>query len=107
MTPLSEHPLQSRPSPRMSRLPIASPRVLSTLALLVFLAALLGFGAGTHGYSHAHHPVALLGARGVPHWAAFDLLGFVLPGHLAGAATMRSSLSLHARNDAAWATGIG
>ena len=91
----------------MSGLSIASPRVLSTLALLGFLAALLGFGAATDGYSHAHHPVALLGARGVPHWAAFDLLAFVVPGLLAWAATMRSSLSWQARNDAGWATGIG
>ena len=91
----------------MPGLSIASPRVLSTLALLCFLAALLGFGAATEGYSHAHHPVALLGARGVPHWAAFDLLAFVLPGLLAWAATMRTSLSWQARDDAGWATGIG
>ena len=66
---------------RMARL--STPAIFAGLALLLFVAALLGFGAALDGFSHAMHPVALLGARGVPHWWAFDALGFVLPGLLA------------------------
>jgi len=66
---------------RLSRL--SSSSTAAGLALLVFIGALLGFGAMLDGFSHAQHPVALLGARGVPHWWAFDALGFVLPGLLA------------------------
>lgn len=47
-----------------------------------FLAALAGFGSVLEGYSHAVHPPAFLGARGVPGAVAFNLLGFVLPGLL-------------------------
>jgi len=53
------------------------------LALLLFVVALLGFGAALDGYSQTTHPVALLGARGVPHWYGYDVLGFLLPGLLA------------------------
>ncbi len=34
-------------------------------------------------FSHVQHPPGLLGAQGVPHAAAFNLLAFVLPGLLA------------------------
>lgn len=53
------------------------------VAALLFVLAVLGFGAGLDGYAQARHPVALLGAQGVPHALAFNLLGFVLPGLLA------------------------
>lgn len=52
------------------------------LAAGLFFAALAGFGSVLEGYSHALHPPAWLGARGVPGAAAFNLLGFVLPGLL-------------------------
>lgn len=85
------------PSTSPPRLP--STRLLSALALLGFLGALLGFGAMLDGFSHATHPVALLGARGVPRWWAFDLFGFVLPGLLAWAAMVRTSIADNARVD--------
>ena len=52
-------------------------------AALVFVAALLGFGLALPGYSQSAHPVAVLGAKGVPHALGFNLLGFVLAGVLA------------------------
>ncbi|UHQ19467.1 DUF998 domain-containing protein [Lysobacter sp. KIS68-7] len=67
--------------PPAFRPPSAAP--WAGLALLLFVVALLGFGAALDGYSQTIHPVALLGARGVPHWYGFDALGFVLPGLLA------------------------
>lgn len=52
-------------------------------AAAVFVAAVTGFGAMLQGYSQLRHPVAVLGAQGVPHALAFNLAGFVLPGVLA------------------------
>ncbi len=51
-------------------------------AAIVFAAAVAGFGAAFVGYSQREYPVALLGAQGVAHALAFNLLGFVLPGVL-------------------------
>ena len=51
-------------------------------AALLHVAAVAGFGWALEGYSLGRHPVALLGASGVPHALAFNLLGFVLPGAL-------------------------
>ena len=51
-------------------------------ALACVVAAVVG-GLRLDGYSHALHPLALLGARGVPGATAFNLIGFVLPGVLA------------------------
>jgi hypothetical protein len=51
-------------------------------ALLLFVAAVMGFGLANPDYAQWLHPVALLGARGEPHALAFNLLGFVLPGIL-------------------------
>lgn len=52
------------------------------LAVAVWLTAWLAFGAMSDGYSQLRHPVALLGARGMPHAMAFNLLGLVTPGLL-------------------------
>ena len=52
------------------------------MALLVFMAAAIGFGIVSPDFGHARHPLALLGALGEPHALAFNLLGFVLPGAL-------------------------
>ena len=75
------------------------------LAGLLFAASVAGFGAALDGYSQAQHPVALLGARGVPHALAFDLLGFVFPGVLA----LLAGLELRRRMSAAagWSARIG
>jgi hypothetical protein len=52
------------------------------LGAAVFVAALLGFGASLAGYSQALHAVDLLGARGAPHAAGWNALGYALPGLL-------------------------
>lgn len=58
-------------------------RWLPIAAALVFVVAVIGFGAALGGYSQAEHPVALLGAQGLPRAGLFNLFGFVLPGVLA------------------------
>jgi len=50
-------------------------------------AAVIG-GAMLDGYSHLLHPLALLGAGGVPGRRAFNAVGFVLPGLLAAMAAL-------------------
>ena len=52
-------------------------------AAFSFVLALLVFGTALEGYSQRLHPVALLGAAGVPRATAFNALAFVLPGALA------------------------
>ncbi|MCI4566880.1 DUF998 domain-containing protein [Lysobacter sp. CFH 32150] len=76
-----------------------------SLAALSFALAVVGFGASLSGYSHARHPVSLLGAIGVPHAQAFNLLGFLLPGLLA----VLAGLQLRRRMPAAagWSARIG
>ena len=54
-------------------------RRAGSLAALIGVGSALAFGAALDGYSHAQHPLALLGARGVPHALAFNVAGF-LPG---------------------------
>jgi hypothetical protein len=55
-------------------------RWVAVAAGVCSLASLYGFGAALDGYSHSLHPPGLLGARGIDHAAAFNLLGFALPG---------------------------
>lgn len=45
--------------------------------------AALGFSAALPGFSHTQHPLALLGAHGIERAAAYNLVGFVVPGLLA------------------------
>ncbi|HEY0662553.1 MAG TPA: DUF998 domain-containing protein [Lysobacter sp.] len=75
------------------------------LALAACASAAIGFGAALEGYSQLQHPLAWLGAHGVARAAAFNALGFVLPGLLAAGA----ALMLRARlpTDAGWAARIG
>ncbi|KRG70313.1 hypothetical protein ABB27_04900 [Stenotrophomonas terrae] len=58
------------------------------LAAVVFIVAVVVFGARLHGYDQLLHPVSLLGARGISGGMAFSLLGFVLPGLLAAIAAL-------------------
>lgn len=71
----------------------------------VFVAALIGFGLALPGYSHISHPVAVLGAKGVPHALGFNALGFVLTGAMAVAVALdlRSRLPV----DAGWRLRVG
>ncbi len=57
-------------------------RGCAPVAALLWLGAVLGFGASLPGYSQLIHPVAALGAEGIPNAQLFNLLGFVLPGVL-------------------------
>lgn len=77
-------------------------RHAGAFAALLFIASLLGFGAAIEGYSQRLHPVALLGAAGIPHAVAFNALAFLLPGSLAAwqAWSLRSALPPHARASA-------
>jgi len=65
--------------------PGARDRLLPALVLLAgacFGASVWGFGAVLEGYSQLVHPVSILGACGIPHAAAFNVVGFVLTGLL-------------------------
>ncbi|HEY5850374.1 MAG TPA: DUF998 domain-containing protein [Lysobacter sp.] len=64
-------------------------RHAGTLAVLCCLAAIFTFAAALAPFSHLHHPVALLGARGVPGALAFNLFCFVVPGLLAALVAVR------------------
>lgn len=75
------------------------------LAALVWLVAVLGFGAALPGYSQLVHPVALLGAEGIPNAQLFNLLGFVLPGALCAMVALGLRLRLPVK--AGWPQRIG
>ncbi|MGB3393655.1 MAG: DUF998 domain-containing protein [Stenotrophomonas sp.] len=55
-------------------------RWMGVAAAALHVAAVAGFGTVLGGYSMTLHPVALLGAGGVPHALPFNLLALVLPG---------------------------
>ncbi len=80
-------------------------RFSGVAAALVFVAALIGFGAALEGYAHRDYPVALLGATGFPRALAFNMLAFVLPGMLAGVTALELRRRLPA--DAGWPLRIG
>lgn len=80
-------------------------RWLGLLAAAIFVLAVVGFGATLDGYAQARHPVALLGARGVPHALGFNLMGFVLPGLLAAA--VAECLRRRLAATAGWAPRVG
>ncbi|KAB8165680.1 DUF998 domain-containing protein [Lysobacter maris] len=65
------------------------------LAAASLLLAAVGFGLAADGYSHARHPLALLGARGMGAAGLFNVLAWILPGLLlaAQAAALRECLS--------------
>ena len=50
---------------------------------VVFAASAFFFAFGLEGYSHRTHPIGLLGAQGIPHASAFNIVGFLAPGLLA------------------------
>lgn len=75
------------------------------VAAALCLGAGLGFATATEGYSHAQHPLALLGATSMPHAHAFNLLAFVLPGALVAVVALRLRAVLGDR--AGWAARIG
>jgi hypothetical membrane protein len=80
-------------------------RACSPLAALIWLGAVLGFGAVLPGYSQWIHPVAALGAAGIPNAPLFNLLGFILPGALC--AMVGFSVRLRIPLKAGWPQRIG
>lgn len=89
----------------MNRLIALARQHAGWLAASCFALAAIGFGGGLDGYSHAQHPLAFLGARGVPRALAFNLLGFVVPGALAASAAIAWRAGLP--GDAGWPARIG
>lgn len=80
-------------------------RFFGPVALVMFVAAATICGAMLDGYSHREHPLALLGASGVPGALAFNAFAFVLPGLLVALMfwTIRSALPAAAN----WRARIG
>ncbi|CAN7221423.1 DUF998 domain-containing protein [Pseudoxanthomonas sp. LjRoot143] len=74
-------------------------------ATLLFVAALLGFGLALPGYSQVAHPVAVLGAKGMPNALGFNVLGFVIAGVLAAVTTL--GLRRRLPGDAGWRLRVG
>lgn len=66
-------------------LPTSFARLAGCAAAVLFVLAVATFGAALDGYSQMRHPVALLGAAGVPRAWAFNLLAWIVPGALAAA----------------------
>ena len=71
---------------------VSLPRAAALAGASIFAVSVVAFGAGFPVFSNLRHPVALLGASGVPRAAAFNALGFVLPGLLA-------AVAMYARRD--------
>ncbi len=80
-------------------------KYLGVVATGVFVVAVAGFGQGVRNYSQVEHPVELLGGVGLPHALAFNLLGLVLPGMLAGVVVMELRQRLPAQ--LGWSARIG
>lgn len=78
---------------------------LGAVGAALFILAVIGFGAALPGYLPLGHPVALLGALGVPHALAFNLLGFVLPGLIAVVVALR--LLARVPRTAPWSLRVG
>lgn len=83
-------------------------RHAALVALLLF-AGIAAFAGRIDGYSHAQHPLALLGASPLPHARLFNLLAFVAPGLLAawGALRLRAALPASADGTAPWSGRLG
>lgn len=84
-------------------------RMAGDAAMLIFIAAAAVsgamFDAGEGGFSQRTHPLAWLGAQGVPRATMFNLCGFALPGLMAAVALWPLRPALPA--DARWSARIG
>ena len=78
---------------------------LGAAAAALFILTVIGFGAALPGYLPLGHPVALLGAIGVPHALAFNVLAFVLPGLAAVVVALR--LLARSPRTAPWSLRVG
>lgn len=86
------------------RKPVSTPRHAAIAAALLFAGSVVGFGALFPVFSQWAHPVAMLGATGVPRAPAFNLLAFIVPGLLSAfvAYAMRDAMA-----DARWTARLG
>lgn len=73
------------------------------VAAALLLTAALGWPSLSPGYLHGVHPLSLLGARGMPQAAGFNLLAYIAPGLLAAHLGWRLRRYWHAQ----WASRIG
>lgn len=80
-------------------------RSTGTIAAALFTASVTGFALALPGYQHLLHPVALLGAPGIPNANAFNLFGFLLPGLLA--AVLATYLMTRPMQHPSWSLRIG
>lgn len=71
-------------------------RFAGGVGLSLFVLAAVFAGLRLEGYSHRQHPLALLGADGLPGATAFNLFAFVVPGLLAAWSMWRLRSSLPA-----------
>lgn len=62
---------------------VSLPRAAAVAAAVLFAGAVAGFGAAFPVFSNLVHPIALLGASGMPRAPAFNAIAFVVPGVLA------------------------
>lgn len=83
-------------------------RHAAVLAALLF-AAMVMFAGRIEGYSHLHHPLALLGAPTLPRASWFNVLGFVVPGVLVAwvALRLRGALAAGSMAEASWGGRVG
>ncbi len=72
-----------------SRIATLFDRHAGTLAVLCCVGAIFAFATAFESFSHQEHPIALLGARGVPGALACNVLCFVVPGLLAAMVAVR------------------
>jgi hypothetical membrane protein len=79
------------------------------LAAVLLFAGMAAFAGRIDGYSHAQHPLALLGASPVPHARLFNLLAFVVPGLLVawGALRLRAALPSSVDRATSWSGRLG
>lgn len=85
-------------------------RNAAVLAAVLFVAAGVVSAIGLEGYSHQQHPLALLGAKPLPHATAFNLIAFVVPGALVAWLALRLRVVLARAVGGAtngWLAGIG
>lgn len=81
----------------------------AVLVAMLLFAGMAVFAGRIDGYSHAQHPLALLGASPLPHARLFNLVAFVAPGLLVAWTTLRlrAALPASAEGTASWSGRVG
>jgi hypothetical protein len=82
-------------------------RHAALLAALLFL-GMAAFAGRIEGYSHLHHPLALLGAKPFPGAMLFNVVAFVVPGMLLAWVALRLRAAMPAgTGGVSWSARIG